>query len=235
MSDRTSAGLVLVLAAASFASYVVGIAYTCWLGMVGAGVVLGICSRIFARNIDPDYSKLPRIARFARSMAQLALVVALLTPLWMFGVGEMLWARRQQGRAWALQEVRALAEAQQSVRKTSGTYVTLECLAGGSRCPAGVKPPEIRFLSEPARGRYRYTFRGVSQPGGRIDAFTYVAAPAPKGSGCDATEDSLVCADSAGRLCRMPAASASEPALDSGKCPASCVDLEGPRPAPSPS
>jgi hypothetical protein len=235
MSDRTRAGLVLGLVVASFASYALGIANPCWLGLLLPGIILGVCARIVARNIDPDYSTHTRLSGLARTMAQLALGVALLSPLWMFAVGELLWARRQQALSQALRDVRALADAQASARKISGTYLTIECLALGSRCPSGLKPSGMPFLSEPLRGRYRYTFRGVPQPGGRIDSFAYLAEPTTTANDCDATVESLVCADSAGRLCRMPASSTSAKALDSERCPAGCVDIDGPRPTPGPS
>jgi hypothetical protein len=237
MSDRTHAGLVFGLAVASFAAYAVGIAYPCWVGLVVAGIVLGVCARILARKIDADYATHPRFARLSRSMAQLALAVALLTPLWMFAVGEMMWSRRQQGFSRALRDVRALAEAQESVRKAAGTYLTLDCLARGSDCPSGLNAPRLPNLLEPVRDGYRYTLRGVPSigGGGRLEAFAYVADPTTEGSDCGASLDALVCTDSAGRLCRMPAATASPFALDSAKCPAGCIDILGPRPAPSPS
>lgn len=228
MPDSTRAGIVLGLCLASLASYALGLTYLCWAGLIVVGIVLGVSGRVLARHIDPEYSDAPRLARLARAAAQLALAVTLLSPVWMFAVSEAMHARRSQRFGQVLGEARAVAEAQQGVRKVTGAYVTLECLADGSRCPAGIKPPALAFLLQPERGGYRFTFRGVPQPGagGRLDAFAYMAVPMTDGSACQTTTmgESLVCADSTGVLCAMRATDAAGP-LSSGRCPAGCRDI----------
>jgi len=146
MSDAGRAGLVLGFGVAAIGSYPIGLAALCSLGFLhlAAPIGLGLGAHVLAKRLDPDYSEFPRIVRLAlgvgRPLAHLALALVVLSPLWMFAVGEMVWSRRVPNRTRALQDARALLDAQQNLRRASGTYVTLECLAEGSRCPEG--PPK---------------------------------------------------------------------------------------------
>jgi hypothetical protein len=237
MSDGARAGLALALGIAAIASIPIGLAMLCnagWTVLIAAALALP--GRLAARSIDADYSASPRLARLAvsvgRPLSSFTLFLVLICPVWLFAVSEGAWSRKVNGRVRAMAEARAVRDAELQARRTSGAYVTLECLADASRCPPAVKlalaaRPSVR---EATRVGYRFAFHGVPQAGGdgaRLDAFAYVGVPAVPESQCPLhpTGDLLVCADSTGLLCTM-AMPAGGVVTGRTRCPDGCTDPE---------
>jgi hypothetical protein len=225
MSDGARAGLALALAIAALAAIPVGFAWLCTFGWVFLAIpVLALAAWLLMRGIDPQYSDHQRLTRvaatLARGVAQLVLFMAVTSPFWLTGVADMHAARQSQNQSRAGADLRAVHDAEEHAHRTTGSYVSLECLANASRCPPGVKLAAARpSLLEPVRAGYRFAFQRTPQG----DRFAYIAVPAvsPGECGMQATGRTLVCTDSTGTVCAMSApATGMVPAA--ARCPADC-------------
>jgi hypothetical protein len=241
MSHGARAGLAVALGIAAIGAIAAGLAMLCYVVWFHAAVVgLAIAAHVVARRVDPARTAHPRLVRLAAAAGRWTANVAFiwLFPVWAIGIGDMIAARRGQGHSRAIAEARAVRDAQVQIRRASGSYVTLECLANASRCPAGVTPaaPPRPALLEPDRGGYRFAFNGAPPAGAdpqRLDAFAYVGVPTMPACAMEATGEMLVCTDSTGRLCMMTVSPGAAPPA-AVHCPDACRDLNEPRPPPYP-
>lgn len=227
--------LVLLLGTAAAAAIPASFSFLCTLGWWEVAILpgfLGAVALALARDCDAGGRPGRAALAVGRLGAKLALGAALLSPIWGTGLGDGILGRVFAGRSSATAAVRTLLQAELALKDAHGAYVELQCLANGVRClGVGAGAGVDRSFLAPERMGYRFAFRGVAAPSetpGRASEFAYWGVPIVPTSVCPlrATGDSLICADSTGRLCW----SSSIVEVTGTRCPESCIDI-GDRPS----
>lgn len=226
---------VLLLGSAAAVAIPAALSFGCNVGWWEVAILPGF-SAAAALALARDCYAEGRPGRAALAVgrlgAKLALGAVLLLPIWGIGVGDLMAARVSAGRSSATAAVRTLLQAELALKDARGAFVELECLASGLRClDAGTGAGVDRSFLAAERAGYRFAFRGVAAQGegaGRLSGFAYWGVPLVPRSVCPlrATGDSLICADSTGRLCW----SSSIVEVTGTRCPESCIDI-GDRPS----